>query len=387
MTPIRSLLLTTACLTLLVPSLGRACINDTDTVEFELKNMNLLEEIKQTQNTRERGRLIGELVIRAAAGRFERYPKKYYELRIAALKKEPKLDPYAADDLAVAYDRIGDSKSAMHVMSASLAERTPGSEEMYRFHANYGTFLAHDWFKSGAKKSEVKQLDEAAKQIELGLKIRPDAHFGREKIQLQLLRFVAARSRGVEESPLFHFLRKELKDHEIAIGLCGLVMMGAAYESPDVFAALAETRQISQAGKTVARYRSADLVRTRKPFSDTLDAELIKLIQDKDFLKGTTESSKLYLKIRKDGEAVHQQRTSYMLTRLNRGEHPDWEERFWSDWKEPQYPVIHRTNYNEQMMFQQSLVALGTASLMLLAIGFYVRERIITKRKAELPIN
>jgi len=388
MTPIRSVLLTTACLTLLVPSLGRACINDTDTVEFELKNMNLLAEIEKSKGHREKGRLIGELVIRAAAGRFERYPKKYYEMRIQRLNADPDLDPYDADDLAVAYDRIGDSKSAIRVIRASLAQRQGKKEEMYRFHANYGTFLAHDWLKSGAKKSDVSQLDEAAKQIELGLKIQPDAHFGRERVQLQLLRYLSARTRGKEDRPLFDFLANSLTRDEIAIGLCGLVMMGAAYESPDVFATIAQCRPfVSNSGTTVARYRAAELLKTRKPFSEIVDPEIDRLVADKVLHAEKTEGSKLYVRIRKNGEAVHQQRMKYMFNRLDKGEHPDSDEYFWTDWKEPAYPVIHQTSYNERMMFQQTLVALGTAGLMLLATGFYVRERIVTRSKAKLPIK
>jgi hypothetical protein len=388
MTPIRSLLLTAACLTLLVPSLGRACINDTDTVEFELKNMNLLDEISKAKGHREKGRLIGELVIRSAAGRFERFPKKYYKMRFKRLNAEPELDPYDADDLAVAYDRIGDSKSAIRVIRASLSQRQGKKEEMYRFHANYGTFLAHDWLKSGAKKSEVSQLDEAARQIELGLKIQPDAHFGRERVQLQLLRYLSARTRGKEDRPLIDFLAASLGREEIAIGLCGLVMMGAAYESPDVFATIAACRPyVSDSGMTVARYRAAELLKTRKPFSEILDSEIDKLVADKDLLAEKTEGSKLYVRIRKNGEAVHQQRLRYMFDRLDKGEHPDSDEYFWSDWKEPAYPVIYQTSYNQRFWSPQNMIALGSTGLILLATGFYVRERIITKRKAKLPIN
>jgi hypothetical protein len=308
-------------------------------------------------------------------------------MRIAALEKEPKLDAYSADDLAVAYDRIGDSKSAMRVIRASLPQRKPGSEEMYRFHANYGTFIAHNWFKSGAKKSEVSQLDEAAAQIESGLKIRPDAHFGRERVQLQLLRYVAAHTRGKEDLPLYYYLSQTLTDDEIAIGLCGLVMMGAAYESPDVFAAITQTGYyVSESGRKVARYRAAELLKTRKPISDFFDEELKELIKDKEFLKRETSAAKLYLKVRKDGEAVHQKRTDYILARLDRGEHPDWTEEFWSDWEEPPFLVLEKEK-REPIVRQADYVPLGAGILMFIAAGFYVRERIVTKRKAKLPIN
>lgn len=388
MTPIRSVLLTTACLTLLVPSLGRACINDTDTVEFELKNMNLLAEIEKAEDLREKGLLIGELTIRAAAGRFERYPKKYYEMRIARLKALPELDAYDADDLAVAYDRIGDSKSAIRVIRASLDQREGKKEELYRFHANYGTFLAHDWLKNGAKKSEVSQLDEAARQIELGLKIQPDAHFGRERVQLQLLRYLSAQTRGNEEGPLFDFLARTLKKDEIAIGLCGLVMMGAAYESPDVFATIAQCRPyVSAAGVTVAKYRAAQLLKTRKAFSDIFDAEISDLVEDKELLAEKTEGSKMYVRIRKNGEAVHQQRLRYMFARLDKGEHPDTDDFFWSDWKEPAYPVISRRDYYKERIL--TAAATGIVLMIGLPIGavVYLRKRAAAKKATEQPIH
>lgn len=386
MTPIRSVLLTTACLTLLVPSLGRACINDTDTVEFELKNMNLLDEINKAKSSRERGLLIGELVIRAAAGRFDRYPKKYYEMRIGRHKKGTILPAETADDIAVAYDRIGDSKSAIEVILASKALRMGNKEEMYRFRANYGTFLAHDWLKSGAKRSDVKQLDEAVRQIELGLQIRPDAHFGRERIQLQVLRWLAAKTRGKEDRALYDYLAFSLKREEIAIGLCGLVMMGAAYESPDVFAAIARCRPtVSSAGTTVAAYRTAELVRTRKPLSEFLDSQIDPLIGNKDLLAGKTEDSKLYLRIRKDGEKVHQKRTAYMMERLNKGTHPDWDDRFWSDWEEPPYPVIERRNLQQEQTMQ--IAAIGVVVMIGLPIAAVVsvRKRAAVKKANELP--
>ncbi len=388
MTPIRSLLLTTACLTLLVPSLGRACINDTDTVEFELKNMSLLEEINKAKSSHEKGLLIGELVIRAAAGRFDRYPKKYYEMRTGRHKKGTILPAEMADDIAVAYDRLGDSKSAIEVILASKVLRLGNKEEMYRFRANYGTFLAHDWLKRGAKKSEVKQLDEAARQIELGLKIRPDAHFGRERIQLQVLCWLAAKTRGKEDRALYDYLAFSLKREEIAIGLCGLVMMGAAYESPDVFAAIARCRPtVSSAGTTVAAYRTADLMRTRRALSDFSDSEVDPLIGNKELLTGKTEGSKLYLRIRKDGETVHQKRTAYMMERLNKGEHPDWDHRFWSDWEEPPYPVIERRNFQQEQTMQ--IAAVGAVVMIGLPIAavFSMRKRAAAKKANELPIN
>lgn len=89
------------------------------------------------------------------------------------------------DDLAVALARTGKLDDAIAVL-ADKETRFPGE---YTTEANLGTFLAMKG-----------DLDGAITHIEKAIAINPDAHFGREKYQLQLLRDAKA-AKGPGKKP------------------------------------------------------------------------------------------------------------------------------------------------------------------------------------------
>jgi tetratricopeptide (TPR) repeat protein len=91
------------------------------------------------------------------------------------------------DDLAVALARTGKLDEAIAVL-AEKETKFPGE---YTTEANLGTFLAMKG-----------DLDGAIQHLEAGIKINPDAHFGREKYQVQLLRQAkAAKAAGAKVDP------------------------------------------------------------------------------------------------------------------------------------------------------------------------------------------
>jgi tetratricopeptide (TPR) repeat protein len=143
-----------------------ACIWDTDTIDDEL-----------------RGVPDGLTLV---TGRWFRHSPAYYTKRLnelpARLESNPE-DLEAYDDLAVAYERLGDRPKAIEVMSRKFQAlgRRPSKEHLYRYHANLGTFLAH----SG-------RLAEGRAEIEKALAINPEAHFGREHFQVDLLSYMIA---------------------------------------------------------------------------------------------------------------------------------------------------------------------------------------------------
>ncbi len=81
------------------------------------------------------------------------------------------------DDLAVALARTGKLDEAIAVL-ADKEKAFPGE---YTTEANLGTFLAMKG-----------DLDGAIAHLEAAIKINPDAHFGREKYQVELLRVARA---------------------------------------------------------------------------------------------------------------------------------------------------------------------------------------------------
>ena len=154
---------------ILTPS-GHACLWDFDTIDME----------------RSKFPSVLELIV----GKFLRHSKAFYEWRIedrttrlenASDEKQPAL----YDDLAVAYEKTGQTQKAIE-LTLKLEELFPGR---YETAANLGTFYIH----SG-------QFEEGLKHIVRALEINPEAHFGRERYQKLLVEYV--RSKQLEDGPI-----------------------------------------------------------------------------------------------------------------------------------------------------------------------------------------
>jgi tetratricopeptide (TPR) repeat protein len=146
---------------LLLPGSVIACLWDYDTLQME----------------RTRFPSVLELI----TGKFLRHTPEFYEWRIkdrlGKLTEDPD-NPALYDDLAVAYEKLGQHDKAIETILAK-DKKKPG---LYETEANLGTFLIH----SG-------RLEEGLKHIDKALTINPDAHFGREKYQKQLVEYVISR--------------------------------------------------------------------------------------------------------------------------------------------------------------------------------------------------
>ncbi len=213
----------------LVAGTAIACYNDNDTYLTELRD-NLD-------------------VTNAIIGRFTLYPPEYYKKRIeiqtAILEKDPNnLDAY--DNIAVAYDRIGEGDKALkwirekrkHLVNAP-------SLQLYSTEANEGTFLIVRWIR-GHKPGDLTDAIESEKHIAKALQINPNAHFGREFAQLYCIRAMIECGKQKEWMPTFtqklisiadrdHINRKKLR-----YGIAGMMVLGAAWNSPLFIQAIAE---------------------------------------------------------------------------------------------------------------------------------------------------
>ncbi len=116
-------------------------------------------------------------------GRWHRHSDAYYEDRVAKLKDKTSLELTDFDDLAVAYEHLDRRDEAVQTMAlkAEALARTPSEEHQYRYHANLGTFHAHGG-----------HFDRALMELRTAVEINPDAHFGRERFQIELIEYVAA---------------------------------------------------------------------------------------------------------------------------------------------------------------------------------------------------
>jgi len=161
-------------------------------------------------------------VVQVTVGRFERNPPLYYQMRIdretPLVKKSPKqLDLY--DDLGVANERLGNDDLAIdwmekkHTVMGDLSKgktingkRDAFSEAAYRYFANVGTFWLIRWVRHGAKPNDIKELKHARDLIAKAIEINPDAHFGRETVQLKVMDWLIASSGNPAAKSLADYL-------------------------------------------------------------------------------------------------------------------------------------------------------------------------------------
>lgn len=130
-------------------------------------------------------------VLELITGGFLRHSPEFYEWRIEDRlqkieKKHDQLDLY--DDLAVAYEKTGQTAKAIDVMQ-QIESRDP---DRYETLANLGTFYIHNG-----------ELERGVEYIDKALEVNPDAHFGRERYQKYVVEYVMSKEiDGVTTLPL-----------------------------------------------------------------------------------------------------------------------------------------------------------------------------------------
>lgn len=313
-------------------------------------------------------------IARALIEAFPVNPPEYYQARLERCEREyattpDKLSLY--DDAAVACDRLGRSDDAIMWMERKHAamERVPveasdgGPDHRYRYYANLGTFYAHRWFHNGRDVTELGDLDLAILHIEKAIEINRDAHFGREIVQLAVLRWVSAmamlpdghpeRQRGLytalsslpdaEDYQPHHgvaMVRMQKayldKGELLTRGLTGLILLGNARSSLDVHMALIEGLGRQRDGRLahLAQFRAKELhdAGARPLFSETslqyLESDRSQWVQGD---AGFRFDQQAFNELRKETRAWQQARTDYLLAGIKRGEHPDSHPNFWED--------------------------------------------------------
>lgn len=310
-----------------------ACLWDYDTLSMEAKGM--------------------PEVLDAIVGRFERNPPLYYEMRLERVTKQirggsSQLSLF--DDAAVACDRLGRgdeglarlNKKRVLLENADPAVKTL-REDWYRYYANVGTLRVHKWFKEGASDNRLVELQSAISEIEQAIKINPDAHFGRERVQLGLMRAVYAyRTKGQEEAhdaiyDLFNGVHGPPQEN-LREGLVGLITLGAAWESQDVIALLRSNRLMimDRNIQTIADFRIEEI---KKLGGVSVFGEHATNILDSMHFGNSSGQSKeelarAYRALRENADAFHKHRENFMLARLKQGRHPDTDKSFWDGYKE-----------------------------------------------------
>lgn len=347
------LVLLTGLLTFVGPDAPvRACLWDSDTLAQEARAFPDLPSV--------------------ITGRFARNPPLYYEMRLrraaAAVRDNPN-DFAAYDDAGVSCDRLRRGDAAIAWMEKKRARLSTKDRRdatvcghWYRYHANVGTFWAHRWLRAGANRARLTEMRTGRAHIAAALALNADAHFGREKYQLAVMDWIITGGGPKRQSlgdylfhPNFHpdapRAAEDAMDEtvggvdETVRGLSGLIVLGDAWESVDVFAALAYAlgRRRDASLSEFARLRGVELInagnRSLLPGAspETLKRELR---LDARAWYGLLESNRahvgrVYRTARRAADAWEERRTAYLSERLRAGRHPDTDPTFWQDWREP----------------------------------------------------
>ena len=147
-------------LSLAVATPALACLWDYDTLNME------------------RARFPGAFEL--ITGKFARHSPEYYRWRVEDRKQRLATHPddlTLYDDLAVAYDKLGQHKLAIK----TILEKEAKQSGLYETYANLGTFHIH-----------AGNLEEGLQFIDQAIEINPDAHFGREIYQRLVVQYVIA---------------------------------------------------------------------------------------------------------------------------------------------------------------------------------------------------
>ena len=318
------------------------------------------------------------LVVAALTGRFERNPQLYYEMRldrVTALLEEHPDDLNAYDDAGVACDRLGRGEEAIAWMAKKRrrldslppdATDPTNTEHWYRYHANLGTFLVHHWAREGADRTRIDEVKAARDQIARALEINPQAHFGREKYQLVALAWIIdpPSTEGIFQLP--NLLGWDPSDiyggntdpqmaDDAVRGLAGLVVLGNAWESVDIFHALNIALQRDsvgfergrEGGRNTLAYlawlRCRELIDTGKGslLPGSPQGEQLKtLLASPGFVSAQNVLDEAFPRLRAEADAWHAARTAFMVARLHEGRHPDTDPNFWSGYSGPPAPEL-----------------------------------------------
>jgi tetratricopeptide (TPR) repeat protein len=393
--------LTAVALLLAFPLALAACLWDRDTPASEAKGL--------------------PEVVAVLSGRFPRNPPLYYEMRLERVTARLKTDPAdlaAYDDAGVAFDRLGRGDEAIAWMDKKKQEldrldpKSPNvKEHLYRYHANLGTFLVHRWARQGRDRTKLDDLKRSRDEIAAAIKINPNAHFGREKFQLRAIDWMInpPTASGVQDLPnllewspqAFMDLQDPKEADDAVRGLAGLIVLGNAWESVDIFHALNVALQHDTLGfkkdrdggrnslAYLAWLRCRELIDAGKG-SMLPDAPKGALLKDHlprpDFVEADALLDPAFAKLRAEADAWQKARSEFMLVRLSAGRHPDTDPDFWTGYIESPAPGLPTKSvpetYHARVELRQRLSLLVIIGVPALAITFCVGLAALRSRRA-----
>lgn len=355
-------------------------------------------------------------VIAAITGRFDRFPPSYYQHRLDRIRAIPEHERTLADfdDAAVACDRLGRSDEGIAWMARKLetlehsdAAGEDTGDHRYRYLANLGTIHAHRWIRRGAPRDDLADLAKARELIAGAIEINPDAHFGRERYQLWAIEWLISppESESNGHPPLlFHYtdengrigdrtsgFTSEEREHAIN-GLVGLVTLGDAWESLDIFEQLARLlwREWHSSMALAANLRVRELIDNGAVslHPDYQSSRTLQLANEgpvrSSSLRDTHGIPRWYERARSEADGWRKARNAYIEERVALGRHPDTHPDFWDAWKSPSSAPALPNGWLGFTGFGKAVVAFGVVFGLLVANS--IRRRIGRRVRAKTKL-
>jgi tetratricopeptide (TPR) repeat protein len=352
-------------------------------------------------------------------GRFDRFPPLYYEMRLQRVQAELLDTPDALDlydDAGVASDRIGLHDEAIKWMEKKRAilddlasDGIDISEHEYRYLANLGTFHIHRWLKSGATRDDLSDVERSHELIKAAIELNPDAHFGRERYQLLAIQWILdgythvqselQQPSIVEAMDGYSGFRGIIKFDDLGYddaveGFSGLIALGNAWESIDIFYALSMALRDQEHTSVylLCQLRIKELIESGKTsLSDEFDhaAYLSDTPHDgypiyASLMPYPLEniSDNYYPKARREADERATRRQRYIQERLAQNIHPDTHPDFWIDWIETTSPPQMPTK-----MSNSTFLILRLIGLLIIVFGglFILKKTFGILRKSHPP--
>lgn len=351
-------------------------------------------------------------------GRFDRFPPLYYEMRLERVANEiesapDNLDLY--DDAGVACDRLGRHDEAIEwmarkrdVLDRLANEGKADSEHEYHYLANLGTMHIHRWLNNGANRDDLYDVERSHELIAAAIELNPDAHFGRERYQLLAIKWILDGYLHDEDEYWQPSIVESIPGNsttwgqdrfakmgydDIVDGFAGLIALGNAWESIDIYYALslALNSQNHTSLYLLAQYRIVELVQDgKRSLSPDFDyntngqnyssGEIFAEIQG-DYPQKLSKT--YYPNAREEADGWVQRRNEYALEQLQRGDHPDTHPSFWADWVETTSPP-KMPGRPSMLIFP--IVVLGVF-LLITGIALFIIFKVVkfTKRRLRTP--
>lgn len=237
--------------------------------------------------------------------------------------------------------------------------------------AYIGTFWAHRWLRAGANRARLNEMKTARNLIAQAIKIKPNAHFGREQYQIMAMDWIINPrtkdyDRKMNAATLAEYINNASQrggDPSPTTGLSGLIVLGNAWESVDIFHALGNSLVYEKATlQYLAILRCRELIakgkKSLRPDSKSggaLEKQLwidAALLNSPNSLPVNAQNQAavetVYKRLRTEAETWQARRTSYMMARLKTGKHHDTDKTFWRDWRDTQPPSLDVAWYSER---------------------------------------